>query len=117
MSTAGDRWTCESCGVVEALGDAPVSVDEARRLVQAGHAERHAAEQRGAQPITAALVDAIETLEAMRVRLVVAPVDLERLRDTMKRRGWPIDVYADPGLPPGRGYVVQPRRGVRELRR
>lgn len=115
MSITREVWTCPGCGVTEQLPGPPEQLDEQRRLAQLGHAERHAAEGRRVSTINEALLDAIEQLAAFRVRLVVAADDLERVREIIKRRGVPIEVFAG-DLPTGHGYVMTPRRGVRELR-
>ena len=116
MTITGETWTCPACGVVEVLDVPDLGVDDARQLAEVGHRERHAAERGKATTITAALLEAIEQLAAFRVRLVVAPADVERVRELVKRRAVPIEVFAG-DLEPGSGYVMQPRRGVRELHR
>jgi hypothetical protein len=117
VSVTAELWTCDECGVTEHLAaaraDTPLA--EQRRLVQAGHAQRHAAERRRGKPIAAALADAIEALASVRVRLVVAPGDLDRVRSLIVRRGVSIEVFADGAVAAGHGYVMTPRRGVREL--
>lgn len=113
MTVTAELWTCPECEVTEQL-DPAGHLGEQRLLVQLGHTERHRAERRRAGPIAGALVDAIEALAAMRVRLVVSPGDLERVRELVKRRGVAIEVFAG-DVPDGRGYVMTPRRGVREL--
>lgn len=114
MTVTADRWTCGECGVTELL-DGPVDALEGQRLAaQTGHAARHAGERRKAGPLAAALLDAAERIAAFRVRLVVAPADLERVRGMVVRRGLPVEVFAG-DVAPGTGYVMTPRRGVREL--
>lgn len=115
MSVTGDRWTCGECEVTELLeGDGELR-DAHRFAAQTGHAARHEAERRRAGPISLALSNAAEVIAAFRVRLVVAPGDLERVRASIVRRSLPVEVFADRALAPGEGYVMQPRRGVREL--
>lgn len=117
MSIAGDRWTCPDCEVTErldTLGASPDQLDRARRLAQAGHASRHEHERQRSTSIAGALAEAADQLAAFRIRLVVAPGDVERVRQLVRRRNVPIEVFAG-DLAPGRGYVMQPRRGVREL--
>lgn len=117
MNLTRELWTCPECEVTEHLPGPADSLDEQHRLAQLGHAERHTAERRRAGPIAGALVDAIEQLAAMRVRLVVAPGDHARVRELVKRRNVAIEVFADSQLALGHGYVMQPRAGVRELHR
>jgi len=114
MSTTRELWTCPTCGVSEPLdGVTMVALDHARRSAQDGHAARHAAERTRARPIPEALADAIEAVVTFRVRLVVAPVEFDRVRSMIVRRELPIEVFADDGCEPGTAYVVTPRRGVR----
>jgi hypothetical protein len=115
VTITAELWTCPECEVSESLERGP-DLDERRRTVQLGHAERHRAERKRAQPILEALLEAIEQLAAFRVRLVVAPGDHARVRELVKRRGVAIEVFADSQLALGSGYVMQPRRGVREVR-
>lgn len=115
MTVSNDRWTCPDCEVTEHLEGSVDQLGAQRIAVQAGHAARHEAERRRAGPIAAALLDAAETIAAFRVRLVVAPGDLERVRAMIVRRSLPVEVFADSAIPTGRGYVMTPRRGVREL--
>lgn len=116
MTVSVDRWTCPECEVTERL-EGTVDTLEAQRLAaQAGHAARHAAERGRAGPLTMALLDAAEAIAAFRVRLVVAPAELERVRAMVVRRSLPVEVFADPALTTGEGYVMRPRRGVRENR-
>lgn len=114
MTVTRDVWTCPTCNVTEHLVDGEPALATQRQLVQLGHAERHRAESARSTPLTEALLDALRVLAAFRVRLVVAPGDLERMRELVKRRGVPIEVFAG-DLQPGHGYVMTPRRGVREL--
>ena len=116
MSVTSDRWTCEGCGITELLeGEGEGELREAHRFaVQRGHAARHAAERGAAGPLAGALLDAAEVIAAFRVRLVVAPGDLERVRAQIVRRSLPVEVFADSELGAGQGYVMMPRRGVRE---
>lgn len=114
MSTVPGVWTCPECEVTEHLAGPYDQLAEQQRLAQLGHGERHAAERARATTIAEALLDAIEQLAAFRVRLVVAPADLERVRAMVVRRGVAIEVFAG-DVPAGRGYVMTPRRGVREL--
>lgn len=114
MTVTDDRWTCDTCGVTELLEGSGETLDAFRLAAQAGHAARHAAERSTAGPLAGALLDAAEVIAAFRVRLVVAPADHERVRQQMIRRSLPVEVFADSDLAPGEGYVMMPRRGVRE---
>ncbi len=115
MSVSIDRWTCPVCGVTELLEGSHDQLEGQRAAVQTGHAARHAGERRRSGPLTAALAEAAERIAAFRVRLVVAPADLARVRTMVVRRSLPVEVFADSALERGRGYVMTPRRGVREL--
>lgn len=116
MSVTCDRWTCPECQVTERLDGSVDQLETQRLAVQNGHAARHLAERGAAGPIAGALLDATEIIAAFRVRLVVAPADLDRVRTMTVRRSLPVEVFADSGLETGQGYVMQPRRGVRENR-
>lgn len=117
MSVSTDRWTCPDCEVTELADDAVVEFDAWRDAAQTGHAARHAAERERAGPLAGALLDATEIIAAFRVRLVVAPGELDRVRAMVVRRSLPVEVFADSALEVGAGYVMTPRRGVREMHR
>lgn len=110
-----DLWSCPSCEVTETLEGTTEQINVARYLVQQGHAARHRAERARVGPIASALLDVTEAIDAFRIRLVVAPADLERIRSLVIRRQLPVEVYADDELATGEGYMIQPRKGVREL--
>jgi hypothetical protein len=121
MTVTAELWTCPDCTVTERLTPTVVDgtlldVDELRRRVQAGHGSRHAAERRQVTDLTTALIEATERIAAFRVRLVVPPGEVERVRSIIVRRSLPIEVFADGTLTDGQAYVAQPRAGVRELR-
>jgi hypothetical protein len=100
--------------VTEYLEGTHDQLDRQRREAQEGHTARHDAERGKAGTIADALADAIDQLVAFRVRLVVAGSEVERVRAMVVRRELPIEVYAGSDLEPGRGYVMLPRRGVRQ---
>lgn len=115
MTVTDDRWTCSDCEITELLdGEDAEARATHRRAVQTGHAARHEAERGRAGPLTAALAEAAEVVAAFRVCLVVPPGDVDRMRAQMVRRSLPVEVFADAALGEGQGYVMTPRRGVRE---